>query len=174
MDHNTLVADNASAIKNGFERVFTLERLVNCWAHVHRKISENMKGISDRLKIEILDDIAKIQVIFDKAIFEKAIELFKKKWKGFKNRKVDEFLAYFTTQWCSDRNNGWFEGCAPGLPSHSNALESIHYRVKEDLKGKRFGLIEFLEFLLENTLHTMSMDRAPIWEVKDYVTGEIR
>ena len=37
----------------------------------------------------------------------------------------------------------WYEGFAPGLPSTSNSLESIHEKIKKSLYSKRYGLIPF-------------------------------
>lgn len=145
--------------------MFKLERRVNCWAHVIRKVDENLKPLNENLRDEIRGYIVKIQVCFNEAIFDKAIELFEKKWKAKKSRKVNDFLKYFKTQWCSEGNSGWFEGYASGMPSHSNGLESIHEKIKSDCKGKRFGLIDYLELLKTKTIYNMSRNRAQTWEI---------
>lgn len=31
-------------------------------------------------------------------------------------------------------NDGWYEGYAPALPSHTNSLESVHAKIKADCK----------------------------------------
>ncbi|CAF0977403.1 unnamed protein product [Brachionus calyciflorus] len=41
INFTTLIADNASAITNGFQKVFEMQKRVNCWDHVH-KISKHI------------------------------------------------------------------------------------------------------------------------------------
>lgn len=49
-DYNphTLLADAAHAITNGFLSVFpVLKKRIVCWAHVERKIEEQLKGVAE-------------------------------------------------------------------------------------------------------------------------------
>jgi hypothetical protein len=58
-------------------------------------------------------------------IFEKAVELFKKKWNT-----EQAFLNYFEREWLSDNSN-WYEGVGVcNVPSTNNALEAFNKVIK--------------------------------------------
>ncbi|CAF1034936.1 unnamed protein product [Brachionus calyciflorus] len=88
------------------------------------------------------------------------MDLFKKKWKHFGIKQINDFLTYFNNQWCKS-NNGWLEKYSVGIQSTSNALESFHDKIKKDLKDKRFGIIEFLNECESNLIHRWSTRKSP-------------
>jgi hypothetical protein len=162
-----LIADNAEAITNGFQQSFPLEKRINCWAHVIRKIDSKLKPVAEPNKSNIRKDICSIQVLFNKHQFDIALQLFFKKWKAKKDSNIDTFLAYFKQQWCSDGNNGWYEGYAEGYPSTTNALESIHKYMKRGLLGCRLGLIRFLNSIEDGLVKLWSTDRKSLVLVEE-------
>ncbi len=44
---DTLIADDADAITNGFKSVFTLNRRGTCWAHGSRNIDKKLLNIKN-------------------------------------------------------------------------------------------------------------------------------
>ncbi|CAF0977379.1 unnamed protein product [Brachionus calyciflorus] len=78
----------------------------------------------------MMDDIKKIQRIFDTQLFKSATDLFTDKWSKVNGKAIETFLEYFSNQWCKDGNNGWYEGYAPGLPSTTNALSRFMRKLK--------------------------------------------
>ena len=78
---NTLIADAAPAIHNGFMKAFDYKSLtdfnrVTCWSHVYRNCEIMLKSISAEIKDSILDDIKSIQVMPPTKAFNVAIEKF--------------------------------------------------------------------------------------------------
>jgi hypothetical protein len=136
-----LVADNDDAITKGFKDVFTIEKRVNCWAHVHRNLTSQLKVFDEKLKKDIMFDIYSIQELFIDDLFEKACNLFEKKWEKH-DSNIDKILSFFRENYVNS-NNRWYEGYCNGLPSTTNALESTHAKIKEFIKT-RLGMIEFL------------------------------
>ena len=61
-------------------------------------------------------------------------------------------------QW-GNNNNGWYEGYYGDIPSTTNGLESSHEKIKDALKGKRLGLIEFLNECRENLIKYWFSDK---------------
>ena len=118
---NTIIADNAPAIHNGFNAVFgEAYKRINCWAHAIRNIDEELAKIKDKeVRSQMRSDICKIQLSQNENLFLKATELFTRKW----NNKETEFVNYFNENWCQTKN-GWYEGYSVGDPSQSNAIES--------------------------------------------------
>ncbi|CAF0952146.1 unnamed protein product, partial [Brachionus calyciflorus] len=94
IDFSTLVAENAQAITNGFKKVFNMINRVDCCAHVNRYIDSHMRSISKLHKIRILEDISKIQKIFDNQLFLIAVNLFVEKWKQINSSAKRLFLNY--------------------------------------------------------------------------------
>ncbi len=46
---------------------------------------------------------------------------------GRRAKRIENFLEKFKKLWL-DKDPGWYEGFAPGVPSTDNALESLHLR----------------------------------------------
>ena len=166
-----LVADNAGAITNGTENIFDIVGRVNCWAHTIRNIDFQLRSVDQQYRENLRNDISKIQLIFEEKSFDTAISLFTSKWKGFKNHSVNNFIQYFSRQWCSLPNKGWFEGFALGVPSTSNALESFHQRIKQTIRGKRHCLIEFLNECQKTLIHDWSVCRSPSIKIFDLASN---
>ena len=74
-------------------------------------------------------------------------------------------------QW-GNNNNGWYEGYYGDIPSTTNGLESSHEKIKDALKGKRLGLIEFLNECRENLIKYWSQKRSKSIKTTDSATNE--
>ncbi|CAF1008423.1 unnamed protein product [Brachionus calyciflorus] len=173
IEFTALVADNATAITNGFKQVFNLEKRVQCWAHVIRNIDKHLRSVPKDYQLKLRKDIHDIQSIFREDLFQVAVNLFEAKWKKVNNPGVQNFMSYFKEQWTTEANMGWFEGYLPGLPSTSNALESLHEKFKKEMKGKRLGLLHFLDVCVDIIVKRWSLDRAPTIAIKNPVTANI-
>ena len=153
-----LIADGSPAITNGFTSVFQhLSHRIMCWAHLIRNVDKHLNLISThKARAEIRVDIERIQLSLNQEIFERAIELFNEKWAS-----EQEFLKYFNEQWV-ERNNGWYEGYATGIPSTNNALESVNRSVKDEHSfGCRMAVGQFFELVKCHIVHNWSSDRNP-------------
>ena len=118
-----LLADAAHASTNGFKSVFAdspCKRIV-CWAHVIRAIDLRLPA-TGKYKDLLRADIVRIQYSRSTAVFTLALRLFFAKWEAENKPKVDQFLAYFTKEWCSELNNGWYEGFAANMPEAKKIL----------------------------------------------------
>ncbi|CAF0979499.1 unnamed protein product [Brachionus calyciflorus] len=102
---DTLIADNAQEITNGFANVFKMKKRVNCWAHAIRNIDNELNRIEINTRHKIRQDIINIQILTSRTQFDKAIQIFIKKWKKLIESKVNDFLEYFHKQWCTDGKN---------------------------------------------------------------------
>lgn len=168
-----LVADSADALTNGFKEVFTMSKRVNCWAHVKRNIDKRIGLFSKELKAVITKDIQLIQDLFDPNLFETSVELFENKWKSKKVKEIDDFVNYFVNEW-SIKNNGWYESYCKDqmLPSTTNGLESSHEKIRSGLRGRRLGLLEFLNEFRENMIKFWSIIRSDTIEATNPDTNE--
>lgn len=91
-----------------------------------------------------------MQVLHNEVIFKKALCLFNEKWKD-QSDDINQFLAHFETNTCSDLAYGWYEGHVEGIPSTSNALEGTHKHIKlEPLLKTKKPLRHFLGNLYFN------------------------
>ncbi|CAF0826598.1 unnamed protein product [Brachionus calyciflorus] len=122
----------------------------------------------------ILDVIKQIQKIFDANLFPTAFKLFQEKWEKVTSSSIKTFIDYFKDQWCKEGQNGRYEGYAPGLPTTSNGLESLHDKIKTALDKKRFGLISFLNECFDNILKERTTDRSLTLTLKDPITHEVK
>ncbi len=159
---NTLIADCAQAITNGFEQVFGPEfTRIYDWAHVNRNIRDDLKYIDDKSqKEEVMADISKLQVSKTKEIFEAGCDLFLKKWHAYEDEGIDKFLSNFESEYLNQRC-GWYEALAPFLPSTSNSIESTNRVIKDDFTFReRWPLGRFLGKSLE-VVGKWSDDRNP-------------
>ncbi|RNA44681.1 hypothetical protein BpHYR1_053709 [Brachionus plicatilis] len=172
IDFEILVEDNFfEAITNGFEKVFNMKLRVNCWAHVIRNFDVHLRSVDDLYRFKIRVDVCEIQKIFDPTLFPKAIELFEDKWNKVNNSGVKNLLTYFNYEW-GKNNTGWYEGYARGLPSTTNSLESTHAHIKKKMKGKRLGLLHFLDVCQQTIVREWSMWRSPTLHLVDEITQD--
>uniref|UniRef100_A0A914UVY7 MULE transposase domain-containing protein n=1 Tax=Plectus sambesii TaxID=2011161 RepID=A0A914UVY7_9BILA len=135
-----LVADCADAIANGFSSTFSNDFVrVNCWAPVHRNMQKQLLTIrSEKLRSQFALDINTLQLAHTVNSFNKAVTLFAEKWDAIGEdssetvkRQIEQCLQHFVKEYC-DRYPGWFEGHAPGHPSHNNALKSMNNVIKTE------------------------------------------
>ena len=130
-----LVADSASAIKNGFDAVFDLVKRVHCWFHVKIAVDKEPNSIKDKeirgsIKYDIiqLQDHVKISRSQD-ANFKRAAFLLVSKWND-KYRMSEYFpqktgfIKYFSNQWLHLKRSGWYYHFLDHIPCTDNALES--------------------------------------------------
>ena len=124
---DTLIADASLAIRNTFNAVFGEGLIIiMCWAHVRRNIVKHLYLVNETLKEEIMEDIDTLQLSSSEEVFEKAKDLFIKKYK-----KQTEFISYMKDMWFSSHRH-WYEGAALSTPSHNNGLESHNLVVKKE------------------------------------------
>ena len=163
-----LIADNSPAIANGFENAFGKPTItnwrVNCWAHAIRNIDDELSHVLNKDNaVKMRVDILQIQAVHAFNLFHKATKLFYIKWSD-KDLTTTKFIDYFNTQWCLIKN-GWFEGFQDGIPSQTNALESVH---RHDIKA--FGNIiqrsttkRFINGDGQRVVEEWSLERCPIF-----------
>uniref|UniRef100_A0A914WYR7 SWIM-type domain-containing protein n=1 Tax=Plectus sambesii TaxID=2011161 RepID=A0A914WYR7_9BILA len=137
---SVLVAKCANVIANGFSSAFSNDFVrVNCWAHVHRNMQKQLLTIkSEKLRLQFTSDINALQLAHSVDSFNKAVALLAEKWDAIGEdssetvkRQTEQSLQHFVEEYC-DRYPGWFEGHAPGHPSHNNALESTNNVIKTE------------------------------------------
>lgn len=139
---DTLIADGAGSIQNGFKRVFGDDSLVlMCWVHMIVKVKDHVASLIPSADQEdILNDVKRMQLISCPTTFHVVMMLFCEKWK-----KYDDFMAYFKKEWI-DRNSQWYEKANLTTPSHKNALEAVNRVIKEEgTFRERLPLPRFIE-----------------------------
>lgn len=126
MEPRVLKADGADAIRNAFKATFNCEKHDMCWAHIRRFVDKKLSLI-DELddRDEVIADIDLIQLSQTNEIFDKAINIFIKKWI-----KEKDFIEYFKKEWF-DSHPEWYEGYAVNCLSTNNNLESTNRYIKE-------------------------------------------
>ena len=72
--------------------------LVMCWAHMRRKVAQNLNLINCVFKKDVMDDINLLQLASNKEIFEKAVTLFIKKWNQKKKYRLHETNVAYNSQ----------------------------------------------------------------------------
>ena len=170
-DPDTLIADSAAQIHNGFESVFTsLRKRGNCWAHVIRNIDKHLKIASKELKSSMLADLVAIHASFNDKVFHQSVSLFLSKDRRLQKSDVNAFLDYMESCWFKEAS--WYEGYLPGLPSKSNNIESFH---RNGLKDKVELMNKLPTMLLLDALlpivRNWSLDRSST--LTDNDLGEI-
>ena len=78
-----IIADNDPAISNGFNESYSQsEKRINCWAHCICAINNAMKDckVIKKDRALIRSDIVNMQLCQSPTLFDKASELFIKKW----------------------------------------------------------------------------------------------
>lgn len=161
---NILIADNASAIENGFNAAFGDDQItrINCWAHTIRNIDTELAKIKNKEQRErIRFDICNIQLSQSKAIFIKLNELFYLKWLNREN-SITYFMSYYRDNWVN-RKSGWYEGFSIGDPSTSNAIESHHKTIKKDTQHIRKPAIKFINTSGKELVEEWSNSRNPVF-----------
>ncbi len=73
-------------------------------------------------------DLDALQLSSSAEIFDKAKELFIKKWN---TKKQKDFINYMQEMWFSTHQN-WYTGIANNTPSQNNALESYNLVIKKE------------------------------------------
>ncbi len=158
---DTLIADAAEAITNGFMSAFDYASIddfnrLMCYPHVDRNVDQHLKSVSKEIRDEIDTDIDDIQIMYSKESFEHALKLFNIKWRG-KETSVDNFLDYFEKVWIRETtnqktgkktcHNKWYEGAhKQGQPSNNNGLESNNRVVKDKFTlRERMAISRYLE-----------------------------
>ena len=91
-----------------------------CWAHMRRNVVKNLHLLDQEYREEVLDDIDALQLAYNNDVFEKAMQLFNKKWM---QKRQKDFLQYMKQMWFSTQQN-WFEGASHNTPSTNNGLEA--------------------------------------------------
>ena len=168
---DTLIADSAAAITNGFKHTFSsMSKRGNCWAHVIRNIDIRLKPIKEPLHSEIRHHLLMIQQSFSEKVFKKSISLFLRKYAQTSNTLVAELCTYLEKGWFKDAT--WYEGYLPGLPSTSNNIESFHRNGLKD-KGQLMTRLSMLRFLnaIMPIVRDWSLDRSP--KLHDDMLGEV-
>jgi hypothetical protein len=96
---------------------------------------------------DVMTDIDSLQLSSNKDVFEKAKELFIKKWV---TKKQTEFINYMKSMWLSTHQN-WYEGIAHNTPSQNNGLESWNHVIKkEETFRERMPLSAFLQQCIDS------------------------
>jgi hypothetical protein len=142
-----LIADGSDAIRNAFRFscIFGSNKMVMCWAHVCRRIDNNLCLIKDKNeRHEVMSDIEKLQICDSTNSFQLTSELFLKKYE-----KHQDFINYFQSEWLT-AHSGWYEGHSEYTPSTNNALEATNKVIKqENTLRERFVLFRFLVVAIE-------------------------
>lgn len=157
---NVLLADCAGAITNGFKLVFPeLNTRIICWAHVNRKIQENLRGVDEETCKKIATDFENLQSSTTTSHLNAAYNLLKQKWQVFNNQKINDMFEYFNNQWLCEANVGWYESFSNGFPSTNNALEATNNVIKEKATLRdRLPVRDFLKSM-DKLLYNWSFDR---------------
>ena len=107
-----------------------------------------MHLLDQEYREEVLDDIDSLQLAYNNDVFEKAMQLFNKKWM---QKRQKDFLQYMKQMWFSTHQN-WFEGASHNIPSTNNGLEAFNLIIKkEDTFIERLPLARFFELCLIST-----------------------
>jgi len=138
--------DDGDSSGNGFSHVFIEQsKRVIFWSSVISSIDNQLKQIKDKNdRKRIREDIFRIQSSQNELIFAKAVLLFDSKWRGKSNdHKIDEFIDYFKSNWCSDRNCGWYEGYSICQPI-DDRFKAKNRVMKPNHVNKQMSVSEFL------------------------------
>lgn len=148
MKPTVLISDAAGAIHNGAKAVFGIEIFIRmCWFHFKKALKKNLPSLISEIAVHnsILSDVDKLQLSQSPEIFNRASNLFLKKYNKYKS-----FCRYFSDVWLKDNPN-WYEGCTPiPSPSTNNALESWNSLIKREKSFRnRYPMNQFLDLFLE-------------------------
>lgn len=125
-----MISDAARSIQNAFRVVFGENNtIIVCWFHMKEAVKGHMERYISDQKTRILFwiDLDDLQLSKSIKFFDRAAELFVKKWE----RVSSDFMDYFRAEWlCKNRN--WYESCAILVPSTNNCLESFQRTIKDE------------------------------------------
>lgn len=148
IDPDYLVCDAAKAIHNAFTEVYGENKtVIMCWSHVRRAVSQKLPSFfpDKKKQNELLYDLDKLQLSRTNSDFDKAADLFVKKWES----ESDGFVSYFSGEWLV-KNRLWYKGVAYNVPSTNNAQEATHKAIKDrHTIRNRFDLGKFREVLFQ-------------------------
>lgn len=147
---DVLLADASAAITAGFRGVFgEPEKRIMCFFHVLKNLEKYLKPLPRNVQRDLKADIRALQLCNDETTFGKASTLFLNKWRTDTAQNVTDCIDYFHSQWLA-KDNGWYEGYAPGFPSTNNAIEATNSVIKrEHTIRERAPVGQFLNNLLE-------------------------
>lgn len=160
-----LISDAAPAIRNAFYATLeSAEQNVVCYIHVQRNISKRPYN-SKSNKEQIMKDFLIIQTSASEIEFDRACDLFLKKWTAAE----PEFCRYFKSEWMQKGTKNWYNGYSPFVPAHNNAQEGFNLHLKRD-----HSLRERLPFnTFKIALKAMILDLSERYEPSN-PTGEIK
>jgi hypothetical protein len=156
-DCDTLIADNAKEITNGFSLAFGPPRKrINCLANFIRSIDKNLMFIKDKdIRKLIRQDIYQIQATPDASVISTVFKLFEAKWRSLKINSVNVFLDYFRN-WTLDGQNGWFEGYCMAQPSHFSSIKAHHETMKTYIQPqKKLKLLKYITIIYNVIFHVI-------------------
>lgn len=125
-----LICDAAHSIHNAFKNVFGEDKMiVMCWAHMRKATLKKLPTYlrNQKQRFQFMSDVDKLQLSKSTDSFDKAADLFVKKWSLI---SID-LMQYFTNEWLN-KNRFWYEGFAHTTPSTNNALESCNKLIKDE------------------------------------------
>ena len=121
-----------------------------CFFHVTQAIKPKIESLSDpEIQHSLNIDIREIQRCQSTQLFNKAIQLFNKKYSNI-NTRVNEFIDYFNKQWVKS-HPGWYEGfLGKKGPSTNNGVESLNAHIKRSKTlRKKLSLRVFLDLIIK-------------------------
>lgn len=160
-----LISDAAPAIRNAFYEVFeSAKQNVICYIHVQRNISKQSYKTDDNKKL-IMQDFLTIQKSAHETEFDKACELFIKKWTPAE----PEFCAYFPAEWLRKDTKNWYDGYSPFVPAHNNGQEGFNLHIKRDHTMRERLPFNTFKVVLNEMIRDMSERYDPL-----NPTGEVK
>lgn len=173
VEFESLLADCAYEIRNGFLAVFPKGLVINCNYHVQASIEkrakQEIKDVTTRKLV--LRDIKILQLSQSKETFQKGSELLIAKW----NTKQPAFMKYFEDNFVKQRSN-WYEGFSMLSPSTNNALESTNGKIKLLFTNKRRVSMQEMKTLSAKMVKSWSQDlqnEKPFVEKVSFVEREV-
>ena len=163
------VADNAAQISKAVSDFDENLLRTNCWAHIARLIKPVIFKIKNfDLKGPIYSEIRFLQSLTSSELFEKGVELFKRKYAQFSQTQL--FLQEFSSKFL-ETNSNWNESYDVFSPSTNNALERFNYFIKDGyICWNKIGLKEFFEKASE--ILTNSLKETPNMQTMHYEVDE--
>lgn len=160
-----LLSDAAPAIRNAFYETFgAAKQNVICYIHVQRNISKASYKSKNNKEL-IMKDFSVIQSAGSEAEFDKACDLFIKKWTAAK----PEFCTYFRSEWMQEGTKNWYDGYSPFVPAHNNGQEAFNNHIKRDYTLRERLPFNTFKITLNNMIRNMSERYDPL-----NPTGEVK
>jgi len=156
--------DHSDAIRKAFldEMTITSDSILDCWAHIARKVTENrghIRGDGETKEIflkQALEDLSVCHLSRSRSIFNLLTTLLINKWT-VDGQKVfaDWFKKVYLNKW------GWWYVTAsniPGVLPNNNPMESYNKLIKQShVCGKPVSFTELVNTTIPNILD-MSLD----------------